>query len=359
MDGLSILFGILTFAFLAVMLGMNFFNNQSTQKAESFVDLKTMFQNAKDAMNPMSKESPNPPQSEIQKSIRKTLDQLVLNTSPDGTPTSDGSDLCGIFDNLRKSMAVSEKAKQVPIDTILAPGTTKLDLKSQLSDAEVVRRVELNMAYEIPGGPLNCPLIQYPSAAQSDAEWVKWLQGLPRDLGARVIFMAVYADEKLASMYSNVQNTINTPVDATESFIATTTPQLTSVSQKNSQSTSNTNPATMTPAELSDTVKSILDDMVAVKNSKITNAYNPRSSGATINAHEHIVRAKETIEKLKKLSDSVADGTTQVRTFENSDKEDSAANAAKEQAYRDNAQLESLMKDAPITDYIRSNNPFP
>jgi len=360
MDGLSILFGILTFAFLAVMLGMNFFNNQSAQKAESFVDLKTMLQNAKDAMDPMSKQSQSgaPPPSEIQASIRKTLDQLALNTSPDGTAISDGSDLCGIFDNLRKGMAVSEKAKQIPIDAVLTPGT-KQESKSQLSDAEIVRRVEANMAYEIPGGPLNCPLIQYPSTGQSDADWVKWLQGLPRDFGARVIFMTVYADEKLASMYSNIQNVINTPLDVTESFITTTTPQLIAVTQKNSQSTSNTDPTTMSPAELSDTVKLILDDMVAVKNSKITNAYNPRSSGATINAHEHIVRAKETIEKLKKYGDSVADGTTQVKTFDNMNKDDSGKAAAKEEIYRNDAKLQSVMKDAPITDYIRSNNPFP
>lgn len=358
MDGLSILFGILTFAFLAVMLGMNFLNNQSVQKTESFVDIQTMLQNAKDAMDPMSKQSQAsaPPQSEIQKTIRQTLDKLALNTSPDGTATSDGSDLCGIFDNLRKGMAMSERAKQIPIDAILAPGT-KPESKSQLSDAEIVRRVEANMAYEIPGGPLNCPLIQYPSTAQSDADWVKWLQGLPRDFGARVIFMAVYADEKLASMYSNVHNTINTPADVTESFITTTTPQLIAVTQTNSQASSNTDPASMSPAELSDTVKLILDDMVAVKNSRITNAYNPRGSGALVNAHQHIVRAKETIEKLKKLGDSVADGTTEVKTFENTNKR--TTSIAKENTYTTNAKIQSHMNDAATTDYISERNPFP
>jgi chromosome condensin MukBEF MukE localization factor len=115
----------------------------------------------------------------------------------------------------------------------------------------------------------------------------------------------------------------------------------------------------MSPAELSDTVKLILDDMVAVKNSKVTNAYNPRSSGATVDAHQHIVKAKESIDKLKKLGNSMADGTTEIKTFDNMNKDNSVKNAAKEETYRNDAKIQSVMKDAPITNYISANNPFP
>lgn len=98
--------------------------------------------------------------------IRKFMDTLALNTTPDGSPTGEGAELCAIYKDMD-------------------PNTT---------------------AKNIPGGALPCPLVQYPSAGASDTEWLAWFQNIPPDFGARVVFMVLFADNTITPQKDAINN---------------------------------------------------------------------------------------------------------------------------------------------------------
>ncbi len=147
MDGVSLLFGILTLALLVAIFGMNTMNQQLPGK-EGF-------------QNPSSNTTETP--TRVETSIRSVLD------------TMNNKELCSVFQDLRDNMFKNEKAGK------------------SISDEEAASRVEKQLALSIPGGALPCPLLTYPKKGSSDLDWLDFLQKLPSDFGARVVFMAVFA----------------------------------------------------------------------------------------------------------------------------------------------------------------------
>jgi len=90
-----------------------------------------------------------------------------------------GPELCPLFQKVRENIRRNEATGQ------------------KLSDQELTSRVEKTLALGIPGGALPCPLFTYPRAGSSDLEWLDFLQKIPSDFGARVVFMALYARNQL------------------------------------------------------------------------------------------------------------------------------------------------------------------
>ena len=111
--------------------------------------------------------------SSVGNQIRAVLDPMV----------GGADDLCSVYETIRQNIAKNEKAGQ------------------SISDAEVNKRVEKALALKIPGGALQCSskgsLLQYPRDGSSDLDWLDFLQKLPSDFGARVVFMAIYARDSL------------------------------------------------------------------------------------------------------------------------------------------------------------------
>lgn len=158
MDGLSFLLTFVSFAFLLCILGVNFTNTFGT-----FVP-----KNTNEGFETKEKEI----QSNVGTRIRAVLDPMVQ---------PHGDTLCSLYDTIRKNMIENEKTGQ------------------NISDQEAKVRVEKDLALKIPGGPLTCPLLRYPAGNTTDIEWLNWLQRVPPDFGARVVFMAVFAQDMLGS----------------------------------------------------------------------------------------------------------------------------------------------------------------
>jgi len=148
MDELSILLGVLIIVCFLLIIGMNWCNYQ-----EGFAQ----------------KEEPTVSDVEIQ--IRKVLEDLTVD------------EICPIYKTIRTNMKKNELA---------GPTAAK-------SDSEAEQRVEASLALKIPGGALPCPLLTYPRTGSNDLSWLDFVQKIPVDYGARIVFMAIYAKDYLGS----------------------------------------------------------------------------------------------------------------------------------------------------------------
>lgn len=322
MDGLSILFGILTFTFLIFLIGMNFVNRRPT------VSMKEGF-----AAN-AAELTPAP--SEIELMIRAGMDKMALNTSPDGSPIKDGADLCEIFQKIRLSMSSGKQAiskSKADIADANAKADAKknvnVNLTTQSNDAETVKQVDDELRILIPGGFLSCPLLQYPPSGAPDDAWLSWLQELPRDFAARVFFMSLFVDERTADMVSKLTTQMNTPIDLStvpqiviqESFLSMCTPGLSEVKQKNADA------ATCVDLTTQDQKKAfvtyVLNDMLEIKRQKISKQFNLRGNDSSESAvmnddiRKHISNAKANLAKMQEIGDNVMNGKMIPKVFDN------------------------------------------
>jgi hypothetical protein len=221
MDKLYLLFGVLTFVFLLAIFGMNITATFYTEP-EPFVDAK--------------------PPSSIEKKIRASMDKLAFYMAPDGSVATEGRKVCDFFLNLRGGLEKNE-AKAYP----------------GLAPSEISKRVDAALKIAIPGGPLPCPLLQYPAAGATDVEWVTWLQNIPVDFGARVVFMIVYADEKITP----TEKTLKEAAVEIQGFVDICTPDITTLKEKNAKANSCVMPKDITPEQLNTTTDTILSQLKA------------------------------------------------------------------------------------------------
>jgi hypothetical protein len=224
MDKLYLLFGILTLVFLLAIFGMNI--------AASFYTNTTTY------AEPFAASGP----SAIEKKIRASMDKLALYMAPDGSPATEGRKVCDYFVNLRDGMEKNE-AKTYP----------------SLAPSEISKRVDAALKIAIPGGPLPCPLLQYPVAGSTDVAWVTWLQNIPVDFGARVVFMIVYADEKITP----TEKTLRDAAVEIQAFVDICTPDLTTLKEKSGKADSCVMPKDITPAQLDKTADTIISQLQA------------------------------------------------------------------------------------------------
>jgi hypothetical protein len=152
--GLTIFIGVLILISLFLIFAMNWNNYQ----ADLYV-----------SQEGFSNENV-PKASDIERQVRKVLDDLTV------------EEICPLYDTIRKNMKKNEMSGPTPATA-----------------AEADRKVEANLAVKIPGGALPCPLLQYPRAGASDLDWLDFVQKIPVDYGARIVFMAIFAKEYLGS----------------------------------------------------------------------------------------------------------------------------------------------------------------
>ena len=279
MDGLSVLLGILTAIFLIVIFGINFWNNQSSTVSESFVDAGSL-------ALPIQK-----PVSFFSSQIRAVLDPLALYTNPDGTPSTDGNDLCTLFATVRTSMTPPEAVS--------------------LSPSEISKKVEAQLVIDIPGGPLPCPLLQYPKDTATDIEWLTWLQDIPTDFGARVIFMAAYADTTLTGVANKMKDALAGNIELPEIrefFANICTPTLADPKKQ----AGCIPPDTLTGPQIQIAVNEILAQLVSEKDRIITSKLITDPLMTTINPHNHIINAKAAAEYLDTQKKAAETGTIKV-----------------------------------------------
>ena len=258
MDGVTIIIGVLTFIFIAVVLGMNFVNSVDSSYIESFEDTP----------------------STVEPQIREVLNKLT------------NKDICAIYGKIRSTMAKNETA-----------GPTGV------SDTEAAKRVEANLAIKIPGGALKCPLLNYPKAGSTDLEWLSFLQTIPSDFGARVVFMAIFAKEYLSEVESTLKAALsgNGTVPNVEGF-AVCTPDVAATRRAEKAAKVQgvcTLPEEMSQKEIEDAVTELLKQLVA---QKIT-ILNSKKIDPNIDINPLIADANKSLSYIDKKSQQAQDGT--------------------------------------------------
>jgi hypothetical protein len=153
--------------------------------------------------------------------IRKCMDALALNTTPDGSPTGEGAELCVIYKDMDPAM------------------TTK----------------------NIPGGALPCPLVKYPSAGASDTEWLAWFQNIPPDFGARVVFMVLFADKTITPQKDAINNILTQGFEDT----AVCTPDLLALKKQIDYAGKCIMPPDMTGEQVTKSVDTIIQQLEETK----------------------------------------------------------------------------------------------
>ena len=226
MEGTSILLFGLTVLFLAIVLGMNLYNTWFFQvRSEGFQDVQAQ---------PIQ-ESPLAPR------IRAILDPMA-------TPYA--KDLCAVYSTIRTTMQKNIKADK------------------GVDDKEAIQQVDADLLTKIPGGALPCPLLQYPRAGSTDLQWLHWLQGIPKDFGARVVFMADYAKTFLGETKQQLEAALSgKPLEAFQDICTPDVADTRRMEAAKKQTSNCILPENADPKTIANQVDSLLKQLVKEKDS--------------------------------------------------------------------------------------------
>jgi hypothetical protein len=273
MDGLVLLFGVLTLLFVGLVIAMNVVN--VTASTDGFVDAGV----AGTAASGTSLLAPK---------IRAVLEPM----------TASGDDLCALYDILRQTGIKNAKA---------GPGDPP-------SDAEAARKVEADFALKIPGGALPCPLLTYPKEGATDLDWLAFVQTIPKDFGARIVFMALYARDTLKEQLTTIKSSLGEGFRslnvayigiADEGFQAICTPEAAASRKANALTASCTLPEDLSPQQIDQAATDLLKSLVVGK----MNALNAKKISSSLNIAPIVKEALGYAAKLKEYSDKAQSGT--------------------------------------------------
>ena len=196
MGGSGILLGVLTFAFLFIIFGMNYISLVRS-KVAPFANRKEGFADVKAGGEVKGQVKAK---SAIENQVRLVMDGLAV------------PEICPLYTTIRTNMVQNYTAGP---------------REKALSIADANKKVEANLALKIPGGALPCPLFTYPKAGSTDLDWLAFVQGIPSDFGARVVFMAIYAKDYLGSTEQTLKDALSGKgkvpnVDPAEAFTVCT-----------------------------------------------------------------------------------------------------------------------------------------
>ena len=265
MDGLVLLFGVLALIFVGLVLAMNVVN--TTAQAQSQSPSSDGFVDAPAAAAPTSA---------LPSKIRAVLEPMTAN----------GDDLCSLYTILRQTGMKNAKA---------GPGDPP-------SDAEAARQVEAEFALKIPGGALPCPLLTYPKDGATDLDWLAFLQTIPADFGARIVFMALYARDTLKEQLTTIKHSLG------EGFQAICTPDVAASRRSAAQAKEAagcTLPEDLSPAQINQAATDLLKSLVATKTSALT----AKLISPTLDIAPIVKEAMSYAAQLKTYSDKAQSGT--------------------------------------------------
>lgn len=277
MDVLTILFAFFTFVFLLLIVGAITINAVSVSK-ERFEDAGGK------ASSPAAAGSAS--SEEIATKVRAVIDPMAA---------SFDTDLCAIYAKLREISKKNEMTGQ------------------QITEKEAEARVEKNLALQIPGGALPCPLVKYPRSGSGPVEWLSWLQSLPDDFGSRVVFMAIYADTFLYNNLNDLRSALKLSPDTVQGFadicppdIATSRRAEAAKKATKAAASSCKLPEDATEEDIEIAITKRLETLVATKE-KILAEKNIDLK--TLSVEAYIGRAKKNLAALDKIKSQAESGT--------------------------------------------------
>jgi len=216
--------------------------------------------------------------------IRAVLDPMIV------------PEICPLYTTIRTNMKKNEMAGE--------NGATA---------QEAEKRVEASLAIKIPGGALPCPLITYPRSGASELDWLDFIQKVPTDFGARVVFMAIYAKEFLADKEKILKDTLSgdITVPMPEEGFVVCTPDLADTrraerSKKSAQSC--TLPEDLTPEQIHEAIAVILKQLVSQKNTLL----KEKKIDPLIDIRPLIKAATKSAAYINKKSEQAQSGTLQM-----------------------------------------------
>jgi len=257
----AVVFGILAVLCIGIILYINTVNSLAV--TEEFT-----------SASPSAKEPAKPTAIETQ--IRAILDPFVKD------PLT-GPRLCEIYTDMRTRNALNIQARAKS-----AVGATEAD-GNALADSEVNKQVEAEFATGIPGGALPCPLPKYPIPGSTDAEWLDFVNKLPPDFLARMIYMAKYAQTTLGKQANDLRTSLegvsgkmNTISPNSEGFTSICPPSLETsrrLTKLNAANPTCVLPEDMSPAQIQESVTAVLMKLVSQENAA-KSAIQMKLSGA-------------------------------------------------------------------------------
>jgi hypothetical protein len=268
MDWTSFILVILTVLFIGAMVAMNTMISVTNKPTVSKKEEKEGFE-----------------VSSVAVQIRSVLDPMLAGTE----------DLCPLFTTIRENMGKNEKAGQ------------------DISDAEVSKRVEKALALKIPGGALPCPLLQYPREGSSDLEWLNFLQTLPSDFGARIVFMSLYARDFLKQTEQSMKDALAGKGSSmgTDGFANICPPDVAQTRRLEKQKQLEAGcvlPEDMGSDKIKEEVTKLLETLVAKK----TSVLKAKDIDPLINVKPILDEAKQSQAYLQKQASAAESGTLQV-----------------------------------------------
>jgi hypothetical protein len=226
--GLTILIGVLILISLFLIFSMNWNNYQSDLFPQEG------FANAASS------------KSDVERLVRKVLDDLTV------------EEICPLYDTIRKNMKKNEMSGPTPATA-----------------AEADRKVEANLAVKIPGGALPCPLLTYPREGATDLDWLDFVQKIPVDYGARIVFMAIFAKEYLGSTETLMKDALagKGKIPEAEGFAVCSPDVIDSRKAdklKNAKAQACEMPEDLNPEQIKEAVTLVLKQLVAEKTTVLT-----------------------------------------------------------------------------------------
>lgn len=283
MDGIGFLLIVLAVLVVLTIFGLNiysFFIAPGRSRVEGFEK-----QDASEFKSSDEKPNPKEPQvSPISTQIRAALTPLDI------------QEICPLYDQIRETSLKNEMAGPNPP-----------------TQQEAKKRIEADLAVKIPGGALPCPLLHWPKDSATDLEWLDWLQKIPKDFGARVVFMAIYAKEFLTKQQTDLQDALEgkkTP--GTEGFADICTPDLAATRraeaakrQSESAAQACVLPEDLDPKQIQESVTTLLKELTATKIKILTD----KGIDPEIDILPLIKEASKSAEYLKKQGSAAESGT--------------------------------------------------
>ncbi len=286
MDGIGLLLLVLTGLVIFTVFGLNFYSFYSPGQVKeegfetSVVDQSTEGVEAADA----GAGAPEPKFASISTQIRAVLEPMIV------------PELCPLFTQIRETAKKNELAGPNPPTA-----------------QEAQKRVEADLAIKIPGGALPCPLVSWPKDSASDLEWLDWLQKIPKDFGARVVLMAIYAKEFLGKQEDNLKSALSGQATGQkEGYADICTPDVIATRraeaakrQSESAAAACILPEDMNPKQIQESVTKLLKELVATK----TKVLRDKGIDPTIDVAPLIAEANKSGSYLKQQGAAAEQGT--------------------------------------------------
>lgn len=173
--------------------------------------------------------------------------------------------LCTIFTKMRTTL-------------ILANSTT-----ASPTDPEAIEKTDAQLAMEIPGGPAACVLQKLPPDSADDTILLEYVNALPRDLLARIVFTAQYMNRNLQQKEKDIAAATSGKQASTEGFQPLCAPSVADTrraelkkrdagASPNKDSAKCVNPEELTPEQLRNQIQIVLQEIQSTSNAAYAKA---------------------------------------------------------------------------------------